>query len=198
MNGLGLLPIKSKDITKNMGDWKTISKKDIYENAWIEVSHHEVINPSGNNGIYGVVHFHHKAIGIIAVDEQLNIVLVGQDRYPLNAYSWEIPEGGCPIGEDNLSAAKRELKEETGLEASQWEPLCKFHLSNSVTDEEGQLFLARNLKAGNSSPEETENLSVKRVTLEEALLLIDRGEITDAITIMGIYKLALMKSNGKL
>jgi 8-oxo-dGDP phosphatase len=173
MNGLGLLPIKSKDITKNMGDWKTISKKDIYENAWIEVSHHEVINPSGNNGIYGVVHFHHKAIGIIAVDEQLNIVLVGQDRYPLNAYSWEIPEGGCPIGEDNLSAAKRELKE-------------------------GQLFLARNLKAGNSSPEETENLSVKRVTLEEALLLIDRGEITDAITIMGIYKLALMKSNGKL
>jgi 8-oxo-dGTP pyrophosphatase MutT (NUDIX family) len=195
---LGLLPIKSKDITKNMGDWKTISKKDIYENAWIEVSHHEVINPSGNNGIYGVVHFHHKAIGIIAVDEQLNIVLVGQDRYPLNAYSWEIPEGGCPIGEDNLSAAKRELKEETGLEASQWEPLCKFHLSNSVTDEEGQLFLARNLKAGNSSPEETENLSVKRVTLEEALLLIDRGEITDAITIMGIYKLALMKSNGKL
>jgi 8-oxo-dGTP pyrophosphatase MutT (NUDIX family) len=198
MNGLGLLLIKSKDITKNMGDWKTISKKDIYENAWIEVSHHEVINPSGNNGIYGVVHFHHKAIGIIAVDEQLNIVLVGQDRYPLNAYSWEIPEGGCPIGEDNLSAAKRELKEETGLEASQWEPLCKFHLSNSVTDEEGQLFLARNLKAGNSSPEETENLSVKRVTLEEALLLIDRGEITDAITIMGIYKLALMKSNGKL
>ena len=198
MNGLGLLPIKSKDITKNMGDWKTISKKDIYENAWIEVSHHEVINPSGNNGIYGVVHFHHKAIGIIAVDEQLNIVLVGQDRYPLNAYSWEIPEGGCPIGEDNLSAAKRELKEETGLEASQWEPLCKFHLSNSVTDEEGQLFLARNLKAGNSSPEETENLSVKRVTLEEALLQIDRGEITDAITIMGIYKLALMKSNGKL
>ena len=198
MNGLGLLPIKSKDITKNMGDWKTISKKDIYENAWIEVSHHEVINPSGNNGIYGVVHFHHKAIGIIAVDEQLNIVLVGQDRYPLNAYSWEIPEGGCPIGEDNLSAAKRELKGETGLEASQWEPLCKFHLSNSVTDEEGQLFLARNLKAGNSSPEETENLSVKRVTLEEALLLIDRGEITDAITIMGIYKLALMKSNGKL
>ena len=181
-----------------MGDWKTISKKDIYENAWIKVSHHEVINPSGNNGIYGVVHFHHKAIGIIAVDEQLNIVLVGQDRYPLNAYSWEIPEGGCPIGEDNLSAAKRELKEETGLEASQWEPLCKFHLSNSVTDEEGQLFLARNLKAGNSSPEETENLSVKRVTLEEALLLIDRGEITDAITIMGIYKLALMKSNGKL
>lgn len=198
MNGLGLLPIKSKDITKNMGDWKTISKKDIYKNAWIEVSHHEVINPSGNNGIYGVVHFHHKAIGILAVDEQLNIVLVGQDRYPLNAYSWEIPEGGCPIGEDNLSAAKRELKEETGLEASQWEPLCKFHLSNSVTDEEGQLFLARNLKAGNSSPEETENLSVKRVTLEEALLLIDRGEITDAITIMGIYKLALMKSNGKL
>ena len=100
-----------------MGDWQTISKSNIYENAWIEVSHHEVINPSGNNGIYGVVRFHNKAIGILAVDEHLNIVLVGQDRYPLNAYSWEIPEGGCPIGEDNLSAAKRELKEETGLEA---------------------------------------------------------------------------------
>jgi len=181
-----------------MGNWKTISKKRVYENAWIEVSHHEVINPSGNNGIYGVVHFHNRAIGILAIDEQLNIVLVGQDRYPLNAYSWEIPEGGCPIGEDNLSAAKRELKEETGLEANLWEPLCKFHLSNSVTDEEGQLFLARNLINGTSSPEETENLSIKKVPLEEALFLIEKGEITDAITIMGIYKLALLKVKGLL
>jgi len=181
-----------------MGDWQTISKNKIYENAWIEVSHHEVINPSGNNGIYGVVRFHNKAIGILAIDDHLNIVLVGQDRYPLNAYSWEIPEGGCPIGEDNLSAAKRELKEETGLEAIHWMPLCKFHLSNSVTDEEGQLFLARNLKAGKSSPEETENLSLKKVTLEEALNQIENGEITDVITIIGVYKLALMKAKGEL
>ena len=181
-----------------MTDWKTISKKEVYKNAWIEVSHHEVINPSGNEGIYGVVHFHNKAIGILAVDEDLNIVLVGQDRYPLDAYCWEIPEGGCPIGEDNLTTAKRELKEETGLEAKEWLPLCTFHLSNSVTDEVGQLFLARQLTAGESNPEETENLSVKKVTLEEALNKIEYGEITDAITIIGVYKLALMKAKGEL
>jgi len=181
-----------------MTDWKTITKKEVYNNAWIEVSHHEVINPSGNEGIYGVVHFHNKAIGILAIDEELNIVLVGQDRYPLNAYCWEIPEGGCPIGEDNLSAAKRELKEETGIEAKEWLALCTFHLSNSVTDEVGQLFLARKLTVGPSSPEETEKLSVKKVSLAEALNHIESGKITDAITIMGVYKLALMKANGEL
>jgi 8-oxo-dGTP pyrophosphatase MutT (NUDIX family) len=181
-----------------MTDWKTISKKEVYENAWIKVSHHEVINPAGNAGIYGVVHFQNKAIGILAIDEELNIVLVGQDRYPLNAYCWEIPEGGCPIGEDNLMTAKRELKEETGLEAKEWLPLCTFHLSNSVTDEFGQLFLARHLTVGPSNPEETENLSVKKISLQEALNHIESGEITDAITIIGIYKLALMKANGEL
>jgi 8-oxo-dGTP pyrophosphatase MutT (NUDIX family) len=123
---------------------------------------------------------------------------VGQERYPLDSYSWELPEGGCPKGEDNLSAAKRELKEETGLEASQWIPLCRFHLSNSVTDEEGQLFLARNLTQGLSTPEETEHLSLKKVTLDEALHAIECGEITDAITIIGIYKLALMKASGEI
>jgi 8-oxo-dGTP pyrophosphatase MutT (NUDIX family) len=181
-----------------MGDWRTISSKGIYENPWIEVSHHEVLNPSGNKGIYGVVHFRNKAIGIVAVDDRLNIILVGQDRYPLQAYSWEIPEGGCPIGEDHLAAAKRELKEETGLEATHWEPLCKFHLSNSVTDEEGELFLAKNLTEGPPNPEETERISLKKISLDEALKQIDQGEITDAITIMGIYKLALMRANGQL
>jgi 8-oxo-dGTP pyrophosphatase MutT (NUDIX family) len=181
-----------------MGDWRTISSKGIYENPWIEVSHHEVLNPSGNKGIYGVVHFRNKAIGIVAVDDRLNIILVGQDRYPLQAYSWEIPEGGCPIGEDHLAAAKRELKEETGLEATHWEPLCKFHLSNSVTDEEGELFLAKNLTEGPPNPEETEWISLKKISLDEALKQIDQGEITDAITIMGIYKLALMRANGQL
>jgi len=181
-----------------MGAWKTLSIEGRYENDWIKVSHHEVINPSGKKGIYGVVHFHNKAIGILAIDEDLNIVLVGQDRYPLDTYSWEIPEGGCPMEEDHLSAAKRELKEETGLEANMWIPLCKFHLSNSVTDEEGQLFLARNLTQGPSAPEPTENLSMKKVTLEEALGDIESGKITDAITIMGIYKLALMKASGEI
>lgn len=176
-----------------MRDWKTKSVREVYSNPWINVSHHEVINPSGNDGIYGVVHFKNKAIGILAIDENDQIILVGQHRYPLSSYFWEIPEGGCPIGEDHLDTAKRELKEETGFEAEKWTPLCSFHLSNSVTDEEGQLFLAENLKEGISSPEETEELTIKKVTLDEALNLIEGGMITDAITIMAIYKLALIR-----
>ena len=178
--------------------WKTLSGEVKYDNPWINLTEYKVITPAGSEGIYGKVHFKNVAIGVIALDAEDHTYLVGQYRFPLDLYSWEIPEGGCPIGEDNLSTAKRELKEETGLEAKEWLPLCTFHLSNSVTDEVGQLFLARQLTAGESNPEETENLSVKKVSLDEALNQIEAGEITDAISIIGIYKLALMKAKGEL
>jgi 8-oxo-dGTP pyrophosphatase MutT (NUDIX family) len=178
--------------------WKTLSGEVKYDNPWINLTEYKVITPAGSEGIYGKVHFKNVAIGVIALDAEDHTYLVGQYRFPLDLYSWEIPEGGCPIGEDNLSTAKRELKEETGLEAKEWLPLCTFHLSNSVTDEVGQLFLARQLTAGESNPEETENLSVKKVSLDEALNQLEAGEITDAISIIGIYKLALMKAKGEL
>src|SRR5690606_33199265 len=100
-----------------------------YENAWIKVEHRDVITPAGTPGIYGVVRFKNKAIGIVPVDDNGYIYLVGQFRYPLGEYSWEIPEGGGLLEHDPLDAAKRELKEETALVATFWERIGRIHTS---------------------------------------------------------------------
>ena len=128
--------------------WKTKSQRAVYDNPWISVREDQVIQPNGSPGIYGVVHFKNKAIGILSIDHDGYIYLVGQFRYPLNEYSWEIPEGGCPEDENPLEAAKRELLEETGLSAGQWQELGRAHLSNSVSDEEAIFFLATDLVQG--------------------------------------------------
>src|SRR6478609_1426384 len=104
-------------------NWKTLSTETVYENAWLELSHRDVINPSGNKGIYGLVKFKNQAIGVIPLDAEGNIYLVGQYRYAIDEYSWEIPEGGGALNADPLDAAKRELKEETGLVANKWTKL---------------------------------------------------------------------------
>ena len=174
-------------------NWKTLSSKTVYENAWLEISHREVINPAGKDGIYGVVKFKNKALGIIPIDENGNIYLVGQFRYTLNEYSWELPEGGGPMDEDVLDAAKRELREETGLLASNWTRLARIHTSNSATDEEGFLFLAEGLSQTEAEPEETEELQVKKVPLLEAVDMVMRSEITDAISIAGILMAARLR-----
>lgn len=166
--------------------WKTLSEKEVYSNPWIKISHHEVINPSGGKGIYGVVSFRNKAIGVVPVDDELHTYLVGQFRYTLNEYSWEIPEGGGPEGEEPAITAVRELREETGLQASSIELLGKIHTSNSVTDEVGYLFLAKDLKQLDSSPEETEDITVRRIPLAEAVQMVESGEITDSLSMTGI------------
>ena len=166
--------------------WKTLSEKEVYSNPWIKISHHEVINPSGGKGIYGVVSFRNKAVGVVPVDDELHTYLVGQFRYTLNEYSWEIPEGGGPEGEEPDITAVRELREETGLQASSIELLGKIHTSNSVTDEVGYLFLARELKQLDSSPEETEDITVRRIPLSEAVKMVETGEITDSLSMTGI------------
>jgi 8-oxo-dGTP pyrophosphatase MutT (NUDIX family) len=150
-------------MSEQSNPWKTLSTKTIYDNPWINVREDKVINPSGNNGIYGVVSFKNKAIGIVPVDKEGYTYLVGQYRYTLNEYSWEIPEGGGPIGIEPLESAKRELKEETGFTAKKWTNLGRLHTSNSVTDEEGFIFLAEDLMDGESEPEETEKLEVRKV-----------------------------------
>ena len=159
-----------------------------YENQWIRVEEHKVINPSGRPGIYGKVHFKNKALGIIPVDEALNTWLVGQYRYPLDEYSWEIPEGGGLVGIDRLESAKRELKEETGIEAERWEEILRIHTSNSVTDEEGFIYLARNLTFGDTEFEETEKLDVKKIPLREAIRMVMKNEITDSLSLAGLLK----------
>ena len=167
--------------------WKTLSTEDIYENAWIKLEHHQVLNPAGGKGIYGKVHFKNKAIGIVALDEENNTWLVGQHRYTLNEWSWEIPEGGGPIGIDPLESAKRELKEETGLEAENWKMILRTHLSNSVSDEEGFIFLAQGLTYGKSNLEETEaDMRVWRLPFKDALQMVMEGKITDSLSVMGI------------
>ncbi len=166
--------------------WKTLSEKEVYSNPWIKISHHEVINPSGGKGIYGVVSFRNKAIGVVPVDDELHTYLVGQFRYTLNEYSWEIPEGGGPEGEEPAITAVRELREETGLQAGSLELLGKIHTSNSVTDEVGYLFLAKDLKQLDSSPEETEDITVRRIPLAQAVQMVESGEITDSLSMTGI------------
>lgn len=170
--------------------WKTIEVRKIYDNPWIQVEEHDVINPAGNNGIYGTVSFKNYAIGIIPIDEEGNTWLVGQHRYTLDVYSWEIPMGGGPIELDILASAQRELKEETGLSAKNWTSIMKIHTSNSVTDEEGYVFLAEGLTQGETAFEETEQLQIKKLPFTDVIKLVMDGEITDAISIAGILKAA--------
>ena len=174
--------------------WITLSEAVKYDNPWITVTEYQVINPSGGKGIYGKVHFKNFAIGIIPVDKDLNTWLVGQYRYTLNAWHWEIPEGGGPLSQDALESAKRELREETGLIAGSWSEIMRLHTSNSVTDEVGHIFLAEDLKEGASAPEETEaDLKVWKLPLQEALGMVLEGKITDSMSIMAILKVARMK-----
>lgn len=174
--------------------WRTLSIQEVYDNPWIKVTHREVLTPAGTPGIYGVVHFKNIAIGIVPVDEEGNTWLVGQYRYTLDQYSWEIPEGGCPEGTDPLETAKRELKEETGMEATHWESLLDFHTSNSVTDEYGIAYLATGLSYGEAEPEETEDLQVKKLPLQEAIDMVMRGEITDSLSVMALLKVRILLS----
>lgn len=169
--------------------WVTKTQKTVYENPWIEISHREVRTPTGTDGIYGLVHFKNLAIGVVPLDEHLNTWLVGQYRYTLGQYSWEIPEGGCPIGsEAPLETAKRELLEETGISAQRWTQILELHTSNSVTDEYGLAFIAQELSFGAAAPEETEDLEVRKLPFQEALELVHQGVITDALSMLALMK----------
>lgn len=174
--------------------WQTLSSEEKYDNPWINVEEHQVINPGGGRGIYGKVHFKNKAIGIIPLDDEGNTWLVGQYRYTLDEYSWEIPEGGGPMHENPLIAAQRELKEETGLTADNWDMIMRFHTSNSVTDEEGLIYLATELTPGERELEESESdLLLKKLPFKEALRMVMDQEITDSMSVAGILKVARMK-----
>ncbi|WP_199117185.1 NUDIX hydrolase [Pedobacter sp. ASV28] len=176
--------------------WQTLNSEEKYNNNWITVTEHQVINPSGGKGIYGEVHFKNIAIGILPLDKMHNTWLVGQYRYPLKAYSWEIPEGGGPIGTDLELNAKRELAEETGLIAHQLTEVQKMHLSNSVSDELAIIYLAQDLIQGEAEPEETEDLQLMKVPFTKAYQMVMDGEITDSISVAAILKVHLMIEKG--
>ncbi len=172
--------------------WQKLSSKRIYDNSWITVEEDQVINPGGGNGIYGKVLFKNLAIGIVPIDENQNTWLVGQWRYSLDEYSWEIPMGGGPIGIDKLESAQRELKEETGLTAAKWTEFVKMHTSNSVTNEVGYAFLAEDLTQGETEFEETEDLKIWKLQFQEAYQMVLDGKITDSLSMVAILKLGRM------
>jgi 8-oxo-dGTP pyrophosphatase MutT (NUDIX family) len=169
--------------------WKPQSSKKIFENPWFSLHEDDVINPGGGLSHYGKISFKSIAIGIIPLDETNNTWLVGQYRYVPDCYSWEIPMGGGAFNIDPLISAKRELKEETGLVANDWQELMKLHTSNSVTDERGLVYVARDLRQGATEFEETEDLLIQKLPLEEAIERVMHGEITDAISVCGLLKL---------
>ncbi len=177
--------------------WKILSSQEVYNNPWIRVTEHQVLNPAGGPGIYGVVHFHNLAIGVVPYQDG-KIWMVGQYRFPMEAFSWEIPEGGGTIGIDPLDSAKRELKEETGLHAAHYEVLLEMDLSNSVSDERGIVYLATGLVEGEASPEETEELHIRQMTLAEAYALVEQRVIRDSLTVAAIYKLRILELEGRL
>jgi ADP-ribose pyrophosphatase len=173
----------------DVGPWRRRSRETAYVNPWIEVYHDEVDRPDGSPGIYGVVHFRSAAVGVVAVADDGRLLLVGQHRYALDEYSWEIPEGGVDEGESLEAGCRRELREETGYEASTWRLLSRISLSNSVTDERGALFVAGGLTPGDATPDGTEALELRWATLDGILSEIAAGTIHDVMTIaaIGIY-----------
>lgn len=178
--------------------WKTLSSTEMYNNNWIAVTEHQVVNPNGGDGIYGEVHFKNIAIGILPLDENHFTWIVGQYRFPIKAYSWEIIEGGGPLSHDPVESAKRELAEESGIIAQKFTEIQRMHLSNSVSDELAIIYLAQDLKMGKSSPDETEKLVIRKIHFNEAYEMVMNGEITDSISVAAILKVKILIEERKI
>lgn len=170
------------------------TRRVAYDNPWITLWHDEVTHPDGSDGIYGVVHFENLAVGVLVLDDQDRTLLVGQHRYTLDEVSWEIPEGGVPAGESALDGARRELREETGLEATTWVQLGRLSLSNSITDERAVLFLATGLTQGPAAPEPSESLEVRWLPFSDVLAMTLDGRIHDVLTVVAVERVALARS----
>ena len=167
--------------------WKRISSREIYKNPWLRLREDQVISPNGTPTIYGVVETH-PAIGIVPVTADLETYLVGQYRYTLDTYSWEIPEGGGAPGETTLETAGRELREETGLTAQRWTYLDTLYTSNAITDEIGYLYMAEELTEGEPEPDHSEDLVVKKLPFMEAYDMVRNFTIKDSIAVIGIMR----------
>ncbi len=172
--------------------WTTLEVTEVYDNPWIQVSHHDVLTPAGKPGLYGTVHFKNRAVGILPLADNGDTWLVGQYRFPLSEYHWEIPMGGSPLEEAPEATALRELKEETGLTATELLPLGRFHMSNCISDEEGYIYAAKGLTEGEQELDDTEELVIRRVSFNEVFAMASDGRITDALSVMAILKVRML------
>ena len=180
------------------GPWTLLEENERYRSPWIVVSQHEVIDPGGQRGIYGVVHFENIALGVVALDEHMNTWIVGQYRYPIEAYSWEIPEGGGRRDIPPLDSAKRELREEAGIEAERWREILRMDLSNSASDEHAILYVAQGLTFHAPQPDHDEELELRKLPFDELYAMVARGEVLDSLTVAAVLKVKLMLLDGSL
>jgi len=184
---------------KEQNPWITKSTETKYDNPWIRLDESQVINPAGNDGIYGVVHFKNRAMAIIPLDEEYNTWIVGQFRYTTKTYEWEVIEGGVPEGEDLLEGAKRELEEEAGLLANEWTMIIDgCQLSNSVSDEIGYAYVAKGLTITETNPEETEQLQIRKLPFDELVEMVMSGEIKDLLSVTSVLKLKVIIESGMI
>ena len=190
--------MEQDDFPLKHGPWTTLSDEVVHDSPWIKVSHHAVVDPGGNNGGYSVIHFKAFAIGIVPLDEEMNTWIVGQYRYPIKKYSWEIPEGGGDRTLPPLDSAKRELMEETGIKAERWDKILEMDLSNSASDEEAIIYLARDLSFFEAEPEENEELEQRKLPFPELCDMVTRGEVRDSLTVAAVLKIQLMLANNEL
>ena len=188
--------MEDNQIHKN--PWTTLKSEKIYDSPWISLTKHEVLNPGGNPGTYSVVHFKNLAIGILPLDKDNNTWIVGQYRYPINQYSWEIPEGGGNLEVLPILSAKRELLEETGITANKWTEIQRMHLSNSASDEFCVLYIAQDLSFGEAEPDDNEQLEARKLHFDELYKMVESGEITDSLTVTIVLKAKLLMLEGKI
>lgn len=179
-------------MSEEQNPWKTLSTEQVYESPWISVSKHDVINPAGNPGIYSVVHFKNLAIGIVPLDADYNTWIIGQYRFPINQYSWEIVEGGGEMGVDPVDSASRELLEEAGIKAKKYTPILNMHMSNSATDEYAIVYIAQDLSFHEAEPEDTELLAIRKLPFCELYEMVANGEITDSLTVAAVLKAKIL------
>lgn len=191
-------PTDEKHGQEHENPWTTLKSEKIYDSDWIGLTKHDVLNPSGNEGTYSVVHFKNLALGILALDKDYNTWIVGQYRYPINQYSWEIPEGGGKRDVAPLVSAQRELLEETGITANTWTKIQEMYLSNSASDEFCILYIAQDLSFGDAQPEENEQLEMRKLHFDELYKMVETGEIKDSLTVAIVLKTKLLMLEGKI